>query len=273
MTKVILITGASSGLGKAIAIYLASKNYKVFGTSRNPNNYPKNGTFELLQFDLNKSQTSKALVDLILKKSGRIDVLINNAGVGITGAIEETDIAAMESNFKTNFFGPLDLTQQVLPVMRSQKSGLVINVTSIGGYMGLPFRGIYSSSKGALRIVTEALRMEVKRFGIDVVTLAPGDYATEIASRRYYSPLKEASPYYDIYKFSLDTIDKHVDSGSDPNDLAKMVHIIIKTKKRKVHYISGSFLQKISITLKKILSDTIYEKLIMNHFKIKNTTK
>ena len=273
MTKVILITGASSGLGKATAIYLASKNYKVFGTSRNPNNYPKNDTFELLQFDLNKSQTSKALVDLIIKKSGRIDVLINNAGAGITGAIEETDIAAMESNFKTNFFGPLALTQQVLPVMRSQKSGLVINITSIGGYMGLPFRGIYSSSKGALGTVTEALRMEVKRFGIDVVTLAPGDYATEIASRRHYSPLKELSPYYDMYKFSLDTIDQHVDSGSDPNDLAKMVDIIIKTKKRKVHYISGSFLQKISITLKKILSDTIYEKLIMNHFKIKNTTK
>ena len=154
----------------------------------------------------------------------------------------------MESNFKTNFFGPLALTQQVLPVMRSQKSGLVINVTSIGGYMGLPFRGIYSSSKGALGTVTEALRMEVKRLGIDVVTLAPGDYATEIASRRHYSPLKELSPYYDMYKFSLQTIDQHVDSGSDPNDLAKMVDIIIKTKKRKVHYISGSFLQKISIT-------------------------
>ena len=273
MTKVILITGASSGLGKATAIYLASKNYKVFGTSRNPNNYPKNDAFELLQFDLNKSQTSKALVDLVIKKSGRIDVLINNAGVGITGAIEETDIAAMKSNFKTNFFGPLALTQQVLPVMRSQKSGLVINITSIGGYMGLPFRGVYSSSKGALGTITEALRMEVKRFGIDVVTLAPGDYATDIASRRHYSPLKEASPYYDIYKFSLDTIDEHVDSGNDPLDLAKIVDKIIKTKKRKVHYTSGSFLQKISITLKKILPDTLYERLIMNHYKLKNPIK
>jgi hypothetical protein len=103
--------------------------------------------------------------------------------------------------------------------------------------------------------------------------LAPGDYATEIASRRHYSPLKELSPYYDVYKFSLETINQHVASGSDPNDLAKMVDIIIKTKKRKVHYISGSFLQKISITLKKILSDRIYEKLIMNHYKIKNPTK
>lgn len=268
MTKIILITGASSGLGKATADYLARKNYKVFGTSRNPENYPKNDNFELLPFDLNQPKSSKLLVKKVMQKYKRIDVLINNAGVGITGAIEETDIAAMEYNFKTNFFGPLALIQEVLPIMRSQKSGLVINITSIGGYMGLPFRGIYSSAKGALGTVTEALRMEVKRFGIDVVTLAPGDYATDIASRRHYSPLRETSPYYDIYKFSLDTIDHHVDSGADPEDLAKIVFKIIKTKKRKVHYKSGSFLQKISIILKKILPDTIYEKLIMNHYKL-----
>ena len=268
MTKIILITGASSGLGKATADYLARKNYKVFGTSRNPENYTKKDTFELLPFDLNQPKSSKLLVKKVMQRYKRIDVLINNAGVGITGAIEETDIAAMENNFKTNFFGPLALIQEVLPIMRSQKSGLVINITSIGGYMGLPFRGIYSSAKGALGTVTESLRMEVKRFGIDVVTLAPGDYATDIASRRHYSPLREASPYYDIYKFSLDTIDHHVDSGADPEDLAKIVFKIIKTKKRKVHYKSGSFLQKISIILKKILPDTIYEKLIMNHYKL-----
>jgi short-subunit dehydrogenase len=268
MTKIILITGASSGLGKATAEYLARKNYKVFGTSRNPENYPNNDTFELLPFDLNQPKTSKLLVKKVMKKYKRIDVLINNAGAGITGAIEETDIAAMESNFKTNLFGPLVLIQEVLPIMRSQKSGLIINITSIGGYMGLPFRGIYSSSKGALGTVTEALRMEVKRFGIDVVTLAPGDYATDIAARRHCTQLKESSPYYDIYKFSLGTIDQHVDSGGDPQDLAKMVFKIIKTKKRQVHYTSGSFLQKISITLKKILPDTIYEKLIMNHYKL-----
>ena len=268
MTKTILITGASSGLGKATAKYLAERKYKVFGTSRNPKNYTNNNSFELLPFNLNKPQTSKDLVDQVLDKSGRIDVLINNAGLGITGAIEETDLIAMESNFKTNFFGPLALIQQILPIMRSQKSGLIINITSIGGYMGLPFRGIYSSSKGALGIATEALRMELKGFGIDIVTLAPGDYATDIASRRHYSPLISDSPYHDIYKFSLNTINQHVDSGDDPINLAKMVYRIINTKKRKVHYTSGSFLQKFSIILKKILPDTVFEKLIMNHYKL-----
>ena len=110
--------------------------------------------------------------------------------------------------------------------------------------------------------------MEVKRFGVDVVTLAPGDYATDIAKRRIYSPLKNDSPYYDLYKYSLDIIDEHVDQGSNPRYFAQMVHKIIKMKKRKVHYRSGTFLQKLSILLKSILPDTLFEKIIMNHYKV-----
>jgi len=199
MTKVVLITGASSGLGKATASYLLAKNYRVFGTSRDPQKYNSNINFELLPFDLSQPKTAKQLVDQVIRKTGRIDVLINNAGAGITGPIEETDLNSITSHFSINLFGPLSLIQKVLPVMREQKSGLIINITSIGGYMGLPFRGIYSASKGALGLSSEALRMEVKRFGVDVVTLAPGDYATDIAKRRIYSPLKNDSPYYDLY--------------------------------------------------------------------------
>ena len=204
----------------------------------------------------------------MIQKAGRIDVLINNAGAGILGPVEETDVSAIQSHFTTNLFGPLALVQKVLPVMREQKTGLIINITSIGGYMGLPYRGIYSASKGALGIVSEAVRMEVKRFGVDVVILAPGDYATDIAARRIYSPLKKESPYHDVYKFSLDTIDEHVDQGGDPNDFARMVHKIISRKKRNVHYSSGSFLQKLSLLLKRILPDTVFEKMIMNHYKV-----
>jgi short-subunit dehydrogenase len=194
--------------------------------------------------------------------------LINNAGAGIIGPVEEIDTISLKSHFSTNLFGPLTLTQSVLPKMREQGSGLIINVTSIGGYMGLPFRGMYSASKGALGIATEALRMEVKRFGIDVVTLAPGDYATDIAARRIYSPLKKESPYHDLYKSTLDTIDQHVDQGGNPNDFARMVCKIIRLKKRRVHYKSGSFLQKFSLLLKRILPDYVFEKMIMNHYKV-----
>ena len=268
MTKVILITGASSGLGKATASYLLGYNYRVFGTSRAPKRYKSDAGFELLPFDLNQPETTQSLVDLVIEKAGRIDVLINNAGAGILGPVEETEMSAIQSHFTTNLFGPLALVQKVLPVMREQKTGLIINITSIGGYMGLPYRGIYSASKGALGIVSEAVRMEVKRFGVDVVTLAPGDYATEIAARRIYSPLKKESPYHDLYKFSLDTIDEHVDQGSNPNDFARMVHKIIIRKKRNVHYSSGSFLQKLSLLLKRILPDTVFEKMIKNHYRV-----
>jgi len=268
MTKVILITGASSGLGKATATYLLAQNFRVFGTCRDPKKYHSNLGVELLPFDLNQPESAQQLVDQLMEKAGRIDVLINNAGAGIIGPVEEIDATALESHFSTNLFGPLALTQSVLPVMREQGSGLIINVTSIGGYMGLPFRGMYSASKGALGIASEALRMEVKRFGIDVVTLAPGDYATDIAARRIYSPLKKESPYHDLYKSSLDTIDDHVDQGGDPHDFARMVNKIIRLKKRKVHYKSGSFLQKFSLLLKRILPDNVFEKIIMNHYKV-----
>ena len=268
MTKVILITGASSGLGKATASYLLAKNFRVYGTSRNPKKYSLDKSIELLPFDLNQPESAQQLVDELMEKAGRIDVLINNAGAGIIGPVEEIDATVLNSHFSTNLFGPLALIQRVIPVMREQGSGLIINVTSIAGYMGLPFRGIYSASKGALGIASEALRMEVKRFGIDVVTLAPGDYATDIAARRIYSALKKESPYHDLYKSSLETIDEHVDQGGDPNDFARMVNKIIRLKKRKVHYKSGSFIQKLSLLLKRILPDTVFEKMIMNHYKV-----
>ena len=268
MTKVILITGASSGLGKATASYLLAKNFRVYGTSRNPKKYSLDKSIELLPFDLNQPESAQQLVDELMEKAGRIDVLINNAGAGIIGPVEEIDATVLNSHFSTNLFGPLALIQRVIPVMREQGSGLIINVTSIAGYMGLPFRGIYSASKGALGIASEALRMEVKRFGIDVVTLAPGDYATDIAARRIYSALKKESPYHDLYKSSLETIDEHVDQGGDPNDFARMVNKIIRLKKRKVHYKSGPFLQKLSLLLKRILPDTVFEKMIMNHYKV-----
>lgn len=268
MSKVILITGASSGLGKAMAKHLSALNYRVFGTSRNPDNYSKTTGFELLTLDLTQPEQFQKLIDEVIIKAGRIDVLINNAGLGITGPLEETDLAAMKSNFDTNFFGPLALSQIVLPQMRKQKSGLIINITSIGGYMGLPFRGIYSASKGALGVATEALRMEVKSQNINLVTLAPGDYATDIGSRRHHSPLKEFSPYHVAYKHSLDTMNDHVDSGGNPLDVAKLVVKIIESSQTHVHYKSGSFLQKFSIVLKKILPDTLYEKLLMNHYKL-----
>ena len=134
--------------------------------------------------------------------------------------------------------------------------------------MGLPFRGVYSSSKSAFSIMTESLRMEVKSFGIEVCTLAPGDYNTDIASRRYHAPVIKNSPYQRIYKENLDTMNKHVSDGNSPQEIAFAIAEIIKKGKPAVHYQVGPFMQKLSKILKGILPNRIFEKLIMNHFKL-----
>ncbi|MGB0880666.1 MAG: SDR family oxidoreductase [Polaribacter sp.] len=267
MPKVVLITGASSGIGKAIANLLSEKGYKVYGTSRNPKK-AENFSFDLIALDVLKVETIKKAVNFIIKKEGRLDVLVNNAGMGITGSIEDTPTDEMRSVFDTNFFGAIDVMKAVLPQMRLQKSGKIINITSIAGYMGLPFRGVYSATKGALELVTEATRMEVKNFGIDVVNIAPGDFATNIAAGRYHTPVFKNSAYKEKYQANLDVMDAHVDEGMNPKKMAKKVYQIINTKKPKIHYKVGGFMEKFSIVLKRILPDVWYEKLLMNHYKL-----
>lgn len=267
MNKVVLITGGSSGIGKSVGEFLTSNGFIVYGTSRNPSKI-ENHPFKLVALDVRKIETINNAISEVINNEGRIDVLINNAGMGITGPIEETPTEEMRNVFETNFFGAIEVMKAVLPQMRKQNSGLIINVTSIAGYMGLPFRGIYSATKGALEIVTEAIRIEVKSFGIEVTNVAPGDFATNIASGRYHTPVFEDSPYKETYQSNLDLMDAHVDSGSNPIEMAEAIYKIINTKKPKIHYKVGEFMQKFSIVLKKILPDKVYEKLLMNHYKL-----
>ena len=246
MKKVVLITGASSGIGKAIAEFLHQKSYVVYGSSRNPATAVST-VFPLVALDVRNRNSIAAAIEHILAKEGRIDVLINNAGVGITGPLEEIPAEEIKNNFETNVFGPVEVIKAVLPQMRLQKSGLIINVTSIAGYMGLPFRSVYSSSKGALELITEALRMEVKPFGINVVNVAPGDFATDIASRRFHAPVKQGSAYEKIYGQQLSTINEHVNDGMSPEKMAEAIYAIMKCKRPKVHYKVGAFMQKFSV--------------------------
>jgi NAD(P)-dependent dehydrogenase (short-subunit alcohol dehydrogenase family) len=267
MSKVVLITGGSSGIGKAIGEFLHHKGFVVYGTSRNPDRIV-NSIFPLVALDVRNSESIRAALAKIISRSGRLDIVINNAGVGITGPLEEIPLEEIKNNFETNFFGPIDVMKAALPQMRAQKSGLIINITSIAGYMGLPYRSVYSASKGALELITEALRMEVKSFGIHITNVAPGDFATNIASGRYHAPVIKDSAYEVSYGESLRTMDEHVDGGSNPNQMAEAVYKIIQTKDPNVHYKVGAFMQKFSIVLKRILPDKVYEKMLMNHFKL-----
>ena len=221
MNKVVLITGGSSGIGKATAVFLAEKGFKVYGTSRNPDKIKDIEGVRLLPLDVSDETSVKKAVNTIIEKEGKIDVLVNNAGIGITGAVEETPDEEIQKAFAVNLYGPIRVMKAVLPHMRSQKAGLIINITSIAGYMGLPYRGIYSATKGALEIITEAMRMETKDFGIHIANVAPGDFATNIASGRYHTPVYEDSPYKKPYSNILKMINDDVDGGGDPVKVAK----------------------------------------------------
>jgi len=267
MNKVVLITGGSSGIGKSIGEFLHQKGFIVYGTSRNPEKII-NSIFPLLTLDVRNNESIQFAIAKVISTSGRLDILINNAGVGITGPLEEIPTQEIKNNFETNFFGPIEVMKSVLPQMRAQKSGLIINITSIAGYMGLPYRSVYSASKGALELITEALRMEVKSFGIQITNVAPGDFATNIAAGRFHAPLLKGSAYEVPYGNTLKMMNEHVDSGSNPNEMADAIYAIIQNPNPKIHYKVGAFLQKFSIVLKRILPDKVYEKMLMNHYKL-----
>ena len=267
MNKVVLITGGSSGIGKSIGEFLHQKGFVVYGTSRNPERI-LDSVFPLIALEVRNSDSIQAAIAKVIAISGRLDVVINNAGVGITGPMEEIPMQEIKNNFDTNFFGPIAVMQAVLPQMRTQQSGLIINITSIAAYMGLPYRSIYSASKGALELITESLRMEVKSFGIHITNIAPGDFATNIASGRFHVPVTTNSAYYNVYGNTLKTIDAHVDSGSNPIEMANAVYAIIQNPSPKIHYKVGAFIQRFSIFLKRILPDKVYEKMLMNHYKL-----
>ena len=202
MPQIVLITGGSSGIGKSIGEFLIQKEFIVYGTSRSPDKYPES-KFPIIALDVLDNQSIIDAVTYVLSKEGHIDVLINNAGAGITGPIEEIPESEIKKNFETNLFGPINVIKTVLPSMREHGSGLIINITSIAGYMGLPYRGIYSASKGAFELVTEAFRMELKDFNIQMTNVAPGDFATNIASGRYHAPILDTSPYKTPYQNTL----------------------------------------------------------------------
>lgn len=267
MAAIVLITGASSGIGKAMGEYLHEKGYKVYGTSRNPKHKELNG-IHFIALDVTKPETITKAVQTILDKEGRIDFLINNAGKGITGPLEEIPDEEIKKVFDVNYLGVLRTIKAVLPAMRKQKDGMIINVTSIAGYMGLPFRGVYSATKGALELTTEAYRMELKPFNIKMTNVAPGDFSTNIAKGRYHAPVVENSPYKALYSRSLEEMDEDVQNGLDPIRMAKKVHRIMKRKNPPIHYKVGEFIQKISIALKHILPDKLYEKMLMKYYKL-----
>ena len=195
----VLVTGASSGIGAAIAQALAEEGCLVWGTTRNlakvatlPESLRQKVKF--LAMDVNDDDSVRAGVDRFLAEAGGIDILINNAGFGVFGPLEEFPLAEAKAIFETNYFGALRLIQAVVPLMREQGRGLIINVTSLAARFVIPFQVHYSATKAALSALTEGLRQELRPFGVKVVSLEPGDIKTNFNNVTKFG-LKEGSPY------------------------------------------------------------------------------
>ena len=265
--QVVLITGGSTGIGKATGELLQSKNFTVIGTSRSPDRY-NNHPFPLIQMDLHDATSIQKAVETVVTKYGAIDVLVNNAGKGIAGPIEETPLDEIRSVFETNLVGATAVIQSVIPAMRTKNEGKIINITSIAGYSGLPFRAAYSATKSALHMLTESLRLELKPTNIQCCTLAPGDVATNISQGRYHVPVKKNSPYHAIYGAARKDMDAHVDDGVSAKTVAISINRLIQKNKLKPHYTVGPFLQRFSIYLKSYLPAKIYEFILSKFYKI-----
>jgi short-subunit dehydrogenase len=268
MIKIILITGVSSGLGKHTAEYLAKKGYKIYGTTRK--DIETNPDLVSIKMDVTDALSVQQGVDLILKKEGRIDVLINNAGLGLAGAVEDFSFDEAHYEMNTNFYGIFHTIKAILPVMRQQKSGIIININSIGGLMGLPFQGFYSASKFAVEGLCESIRMEVKQFNIHIVQINPGDHQTQFTSnRKIIAKAKGNSAYLIQFEKALSIIEKEENNGLPPISIAKKIYSILQKKHPRGRYVVSNFEQKLAVLLKFVLPALMFSKILGGFYGIK----
>lgn len=258
--KIILITGASSGIGKACAEYLASQGHIVYGTSRKLQ--ADTPGMRYLLMDVCNEDSVKLAVGELIRREGRIDALLNNAGIGNVGSVEDTKIGEGQTVFDTNFFGTVRVCQAVLPAMREQKSGLIVNVSSIAGFIGLPYRAMYSASKFAVEGFTEALRQEVKSFGIKVCMIQPGDFKTPIADSRVMSVVPDDSPYKKQTDKAYSAMNQDVMKASDPILVAQAMEKLLYEKSPTVRYPVGPFMQTIAVPVKGLIPFKLFEKML-----------
>lgn len=269
MSKVILITGASSGIGKACAQQLVKEGYIVYGTSRKPQK-SEIPNFHFLTCDVTDRASVDACVAQILEEQQRLDVVMNNAGAGIVGALELTTKQEYDFQMKTNFEGMFNMCSATVPVFREQRSGTIINMSSVGGVMGLPFQGLYSASKFAIEGYSEALRLELHPFHVNVVLIQPGDFNTGFTSSRIISEAtKTHQDYKNQFAVTLKIIEDNENNGGSPAKIAKLVSRIVSKKKPAFRYPVGNIIERLSIFVKRLVPGRFYQWILRVYYQVK----
>lgn len=263
VAKVVLITGTSSGFGRTTATLLTQKGFTVFGTSRNPVKLATDN-FEMLQLDVRTDDSVNACIQTVIQRTGRLDILINNAGYASFGAIEETTIAEAKAQFETNFFGAIRMVRAVLPMMRQQGSGQIINISSLSGLVPVPFHGLYSASKHALESYTEALYHEVKPFKIHVSLVEPQAFKTHIQMQ---PPLHLISAYDGARQKVVQNIEGSIQNGQNPTIVAQLILRILTSKSPRLRYRAGNLAKLFHLT-RRLVPEPLYEIILRNHFQL-----
>jgi NAD(P)-dependent dehydrogenase (short-subunit alcohol dehydrogenase family) len=259
--KVILVTGASSGIGNACATYLAKHGYKVYGTCRNPSSYSRKADefFEMIQLNTTDEQSVAKAVGGVVAKEGRIDALLCNAGMGISGSVEDSSLEEIGLQMDTNFMGAVRCIKAVLPHFRAAGKGRVFIISSIAGVVGMPFQAFYSSSKYALEGLVESLRYEVRAYGVEACLIEPGDFRTGFTAAR--APVKggEASIYRKQYDAVMAIQVRDETNGHDPIEVAKLLQRLMEKRRLRVRYTVGPGFERFSVMLKRLIPASLFE--------------
>lgn len=257
--KVILVTGACSGLGHAFCERLHREGQRVTGTCRDPWTQPDG--WRLVRLDVTDDASVEAAVAEVITLHGRIDVLVNNAGVGIEGALEDIGTELAQKAVDTNLLGLHRMCRAVLPHMRAQGGGLIINISSMLAGFGMPYRALYSATKAAVDRYSEGLRGEVRPFGIKVVVVEPGGYLTNIRQARL-RPRRTGTAYRTRYHKAMAVLEKDEERGLHPDGCARLISRIIAMKDPAERYRPGQWAARLGLLLHTLLPACIFERLL-----------
>jgi NAD(P)-dependent dehydrogenase (short-subunit alcohol dehydrogenase family) len=269
---VFLITGCSSGIGHAIAAAAVRRGHRVFATARHPESIADLGsTADTLSLDVTDSASIHAAAAEAVARAGRIDVLVNNAGYGQMGTVEDISMAQWRAEYDVNVFGLIETTKAVLPVLRRQQSGYIVNIGSIAGRIAYPFGGPYCSSKFAVEAISDALRLEVEPFGIRVVLIEPGPIRTRFNDRvkSEVDPLvhNPASPYHARYESAFERFRRESSMGAlPPEAVARVVLKAVSMRKPRARYLVTAP-AKIAAFAKRFIPDSLMDAVMRSKFR------
>ena len=263
---IILITGITSGIGRAMAERLSQAGHTVYGTHRHATEFLPGVHY--IQAEVTDDASVEAAVGEVIQKEGRIDVFINNAGMGIGGPLEFCSIEQARRQMDVNWLGMVRFLHHVVPIMRKQRSGKILCISSIGGLIGLPFQGLYSASKFAIEGYCEALRLELRDFGVKVVVIEPGDFHTNFTSSRQSIEPESVSDSYPKYARSLESFQKDETTGMEPDVLARKIVKIVSKRNPRNSYVISDFLERLAVFVKKIVPSKFFATLVAWFYKV-----